>query len=234
MGASLINSSVPPASQILDRLEYLINLVETGSSPSGHQSASQNIRHVIERSEHTPDGNESETHHTHFGSGQDVLDWPIFEGKYDRRWIEALIFDPTLPCNDLSLNEPCTSPRVTDDSIRDRFEDPRQASGLGVGVREDDVPHLVETFLVNVHVKNPIFDPDYLRKMAKDVAEHGFDWKPASCLVVRTVSHLTMHVVTTLTQLAIRLCIGFNIISIRSSSDLDIKQQSIWYRDQPL
>lgn len=120
----------------------------------------------------------------YFGSSQDILDWPVFEGKYDRRWIEALIFDPTLSCDDLS--GPCTSPRVTDDSIRDRFEDPRQASGMGAGVREDDVPHLVESFLLNVHVKNPIFDPEYLRRMGKGVVENGFDWKAPTCLVVRT------------------------------------------------
>ncbi|KAJ4985190.1 vegetative cell wall protein gp1 [Stagonosporopsis vannaccii] len=178
------SASAAPASQIIDRLEYLINLVETGPSSWDGRRASRDGCRNTQRCEPLPDDTESEAHHTYFGSGQDVLDWPIFEGKYDRRWIEALIFDPTLPCNDLSLNEPCTSPRVTDDSIRDIFVDPRQASGLGVGVREDDVPHLVETFLVNVHVKNPIFDPEYLRKMAKDVAEHGFDWKPSSCLVL--------------------------------------------------
>ena len=122
--------------------------------------------------------------HAYFGSGLDVLEWPVFKGNYDRRWIEALIFDPTLPCDD--GHGPCTSPRVTDDSIRDKFDDPRQSSGTGVGIREDDVPHLMEIFLANVHVKNPIFDPAYLRKMAKSVAEHGFDWKAPSCLVVCT------------------------------------------------
>lgn len=177
--------SAAPAGQILDRLEYLISLVESELSPVNKQVGSRHIDHNAQKSQGVPEDSESEAQHAYFGSGQDVLDWPVFEGKYDRRWIEALIFDPTLPCNDLSLNEPCTSPRVTDDSIRDRFEDPRQGSGLGVGVREDDVPHLVETFLVNVHVKNPIFDPEYLRKMAKAVTEHGFDWKPSSCLVVR-------------------------------------------------
>ena len=120
----------------------------------------------------------------YFGSSESILGWPIFEGKYDRRWIESLIFDPTLPCH--NLFEQPTSPRVADDSVRDRFEDPRQNSSKGPGVREEDVPRLVETFLLRVHVKNPIFDPEYLRKMARTVVEDGFDWKASSCLVVRS------------------------------------------------
>lgn len=159
--------------------------MENGTSPIKKLVQDHDVGYNPLKARSTQNEDEVETQYAYFGSGQDVLDWPVFEGRYDRRWIEALIFDPTLPCNDLSLNEPCTSPRVTDDSIRDKFDDPRQSSGLGVGVREDDVVHLVETFLVNVHVKNPIFDPEYLRKMAKAVAEHGFDWKPSSCLVVR-------------------------------------------------
>lgn len=201
-------AAAAPANQILERLEYLISLVEpssgftrsthvndcnidsnslaeyppASSSFNGHRAST-----VTEapRSEAASDDNEAETSsHAYFGSGQDVLDWPVFEGKYDRQWIEALIFDPTLPCDDLS--GPCTSPRVTDDTIRNTYQDPRQASGVGVGVREDDVLQLVETFLVNVHVKNPIFDPEYLRDMARRVAEHGFNWQASSCLVVRS------------------------------------------------
>lgn len=200
-------NSAAPASQILDRLEYLIGLVESGPTPSygtdGHSvngnrvdlamsmpNLSGSVPHDNTSLHESaaadcPESDSAEvTREAYFGSSQDILDWPIFEGRYDRRWIEALIFDPTLSFDGLS--GPCTSPRVTDDSIRDRYEDPRQASGVGAGVREDDVPNLVESFLVNVHVKNPIFDPEYLRRMAKGVVENGFDWKAPSCLVVRT------------------------------------------------
>lgn len=198
-------AAAAPASQILERLDYLITLVEPCSGIVGVRRASSRetvgvplVRHLRAsyssngrrasttalRSDVASEDNESDTpRHAYFGSGQDILDWPVFEGRYDRRWIEALIFDPTLPCIDLS--GPCTSPRVTDDTTRNTYKDPRQASGLGVGVREDDVLHLVEAFLVNVHVKNPIFDPEYLRSMAKGVAEDGFNWQASSCLVVR-------------------------------------------------
>ncbi|KAF2448339.1 hypothetical protein P171DRAFT_353501 [Karstenula rhodostoma CBS 690.94] len=120
--------------------------------------------------------------HEYFGSSEDVLGWSIFAGKYDRRWIEALIFDPTLPSDDLSGTP--TSPRVHDDSLRNKFEDPRQGSRVDPDLRKEDVPHLVEAFLLNVHVKNPIFDPNYLRSMAKAVVDHGFNWEASSCLVL--------------------------------------------------
>lgn len=198
-------ATVAPAHQILERLEYLIGLVEPSTrTAEGSQCISSNIHDAlasrtkethdingsqpstataISKSDITADDEEAErSKHNYFGSGQDVLDWPVFEGKYDRRWIEALIFDPTLPCDDLS--GPCASPRVTDDTIRDTYRDPRQASGVGIGVREDDVPHLVEAFLLNVHVKNPIFDPAYLRGLGRTVAEHGLSWQASSCLVV--------------------------------------------------
>jgi hypothetical protein len=48
------------------------------------------------------------------------LEWPIFENKYDRRSIEALIFDPTLVIN--GIDEATTSPKVTDDSLREKLK----------------------------------------------------------------------------------------------------------------
>lgn len=201
--------SAAPANQILDRLEYLISLVESGStrgygvsrqSGSGVQNdqalgesdlneevqctGTQEVfnTHNYTSEDMAEDIDTRVTRQAHSGSGQDILDWPVFENKYDRRWIEALIFDPTLPCDDLS--GPYTSPSVTSDSTREGYEDPRQSSGTSAGICEDDVLHLVESFLVNVHVKNPIFDPEYLRRMAKVIVENGFNWKAPSCLVL--------------------------------------------------
>lgn len=115
-----------------------------------------------------------------FRSSEDILEWPIFENKYDRRSIEALIFDPTLS----EQEEEITSPRVTDDSLREKFEDPRQSFSIGRGIREEDVFHLLEMFLSNVHSKNPILNPDYLRDMGRLVVKEGFGWTSSSCLVL--------------------------------------------------
>lgn len=124
-------------------------------------------------------------YHDHFGSSEDILEWPVFQGRYDRRWIEARIFDPTLPCDDLYGTS--HTPSFTEDSTPAKCGIARQNYSTGPGVREEDVPQLIDTFLVNVHVKNPIFDPEYLRKMARSVVDDGFDWKAPSCLVVSMI-----------------------------------------------
>lgn len=82
-----------------------------------------------------------------------MLDWPVFagDGTRSRHWIEALIFDPTLPSDDLSRTP--TSPRVIDDSLRNKFEDPRQHPHVNPDICEADVMQLVEAFLLNVHIK---------------------------------------------------------------------------------
>lgn len=200
-----------PGNQVLDRLEYLISLVETRTSPLHiaelkRNSSSAGAEEVGDAStqpspcDHNPHRNRTVTEisqtsakiakdniapipgHEYFGSSEDILEWPIFQGRYDRRWIEARIFDPTLPCDDIYGTS--HTPNFNDNTTPNKCGIARQNASSGPGVREEDVPQLIETFLLNVHVKNPIFDPEYLRKMAKAVVEDGFDWKASSCLVV--------------------------------------------------
>ncbi|CAG5137581.1 uncharacterized protein ALTATR162_LOCUS158 [Alternaria atra] len=185
-----------PTSQILDRLDYLISVVESGSL-AGSIAYGRVGQPTIDANAH-PQSDDTKTNSAtcdvvqdkdmsnhgqeYFGSSEDILGWPIFEGNYNRHWVEARIFDPTFVRDDLHGSP--HSPRVNDDFILDQSEDPRSRSKMGPGVREEDVAHLVEAFLLNVHVKNPIFDPEYLRRMARTVAEDGFDWKASSCLVL--------------------------------------------------
>ncbi|OAL54655.1 hypothetical protein IQ07DRAFT_531020 [Pyrenochaeta sp. DS3sAY3a] len=204
-------SSESSENQVLDRLEYLISLVETRTSPLHiaelkRQSSSGGAEEVGDAStqpspcDHNPHRTSTVTEisqtsakiakdniapipgHEYFGSSEDILEWPIFQGRYDRRWIEARIFDPTLPCDDIYGTS--HTPNFNDNTTPNKCGVARQNSSSGPGVREEDVPQLIETFLLNVHVKNPIFDPEYLRKMAKAVVEDGFDWKASSCLVL--------------------------------------------------
>lgn len=117
------------------------------------------------------------------GSCEDVLNWPIFEGKYRRENIELLIFNP-------GLAERFSDEGIDDDALPVSPLDPRRVKGSvrtqgpGRGVREDDAPKLIQIFLENVHPKNPIVDPKELKRMGKVVAEHGFGWDSQSCLVV--------------------------------------------------
>ncbi|MGI4851480.1 MAG: hypothetical protein ACRYGR_06015, partial [Janthinobacterium lividum] len=46
------------------------------------------------------------------------------------------------------------------------------------------IEHLVENFLANNHIKNPIRDVEQLRNDAKWFAEFGPGWDGKSCLVV--------------------------------------------------
>lgn len=107
------------------------------------------------------------------GTCEDLLDWPIFEGKYDRSETEMLIFNPAL-ARDSQQRIPGFS--VAADSDR--------RSGYDRGIREEDVPGLLDRFLVNVHIKNPILDTNDTMRMGKDIAENGFKWDAPSCLVV--------------------------------------------------
>jgi hypothetical protein len=55
---------------------------------------------------------------------------------------------------------------------------------VGRGIREDDVFHLIDIFLSNVHTKNPILEVDNLREMSRIVGKEDFGWTAPSCLVV--------------------------------------------------
>lgn len=43
---------------------------------------------------------------------------------------------------------------------------------------------LVDSFLLNVHIKNPILDFQRLRKSAANIIQHGFKWDDESCLML--------------------------------------------------
>lgn len=80
------------------------------------------------------------------GSCEDVLNWPIFEGKYRREHIESLIFNPGL-----AERSPCVG--VEDDALPTSPLDPNltrelaRAQGPGRGVREDDALKLIQKIL---------------------------------------------------------------------------------------
>ncbi|KAI5456060.1 hypothetical protein BGZ63DRAFT_367757 [Mariannaea sp. PMI_226] len=210
----------PIKSEILDRLDYLIQLVEPGASsrPANHVPGSSSsrqdtipankaslapylgigsqdqdiswdtddtraVREDLSR-DNEPNGPllSTQTPQTRIGLCEDILEWPIFQGKYDRRRTEALIFDPTLTWH--HADEPMLTAEAIESPRQLEYQDPRQSLSVGRGMREEDIMHLIETFLLTVHIKNPILDPGYLRKTARSVAENGFGWEAQSCLVL--------------------------------------------------
>jgi hypothetical protein len=61
---------------------------------------------------------------------------------------------------------------------------PNRSSKLTV---QQDVLDLIERFLTNVHTKNPIFDSNTLRGIARSTIVKGFGWDAQTCLVVRII-----------------------------------------------
>ncbi|KPM42150.1 hypothetical protein AK830_g4438 [Neonectria ditissima] len=207
-GSCVYHDQANPASQILDRLDYLIQLVESDAptrsldpitnNPQDHVPKPASSTHGLgpqhqDISWDTDDTNAvredltrvnepSVLSQIRIGLCEDILEWPIFEGRYDRKRIEALIFDPALAWN--YTDEPHMSVDGADDAGQSEDKDPRQCLDAGRGVSEEDVMQLVEGFLLNVHIKNPIVDPAYLRNTATSVSNNGFGWKAQSCLVL--------------------------------------------------
>jgi hypothetical protein len=115
---------------------------------------------------------------TNTGKCEDLLEWPVFEGMYHRSETETLIFNP-----DLAREQ---HQQGLDWPVVESNPD-RRAASRG-GVREEDALMHVQSFIENVHIKNPILKIGHLIRMAKDVTEYGFKWDAPSCLVVRTIT----------------------------------------------
>ena len=109
-------------------------------------------------------------------SSNRILTWPIFESKVDHARINTYFFEPhkTLHFE--------TSPSPS--NLHDRPGLPCRTYHSGRGIREEDVPPLVQEFLEKVHIKNPILDPPVLVEMARRVAEEGPKWDESSCLIL--------------------------------------------------
>jgi hypothetical protein len=109
-------------------------------------------------------------------SSNRILTWPIFESKVDHARINTYFFEPH---KTLAFE---TSPSPS--NLHDRPELSCRTYHSGRGIREEDVPPLVQEFLEKVHIKNPILDPPVLVEMARRVAEEGSKWDESSCLIL--------------------------------------------------
>ncbi|KAK3109844.1 hypothetical protein LTR53_016470 [Teratosphaeriaceae sp. CCFEE 6253] len=105
----------------------------------------------------------------HRTSADAVLTWEIFESRYPPSALIGVHFSrqDSGPCQDL-LN--------TDETFTAR-------TGLLVP-NEEQIPALIESFLQNVHTKNPVLDADQLVRQARIVASDGLSWDAWSCLVL--------------------------------------------------
>ncbi|KAL2830036.1 hypothetical protein BDW59DRAFT_29634 [Aspergillus cavernicola] len=169
-------SSFDPASlAILDRVNYAIQLIEQHPSPTG--SSSDSLRTyppgpsepVLEE---TPDEAISKSTENSFlleaqqlqanCASSRLLQWPSLRDLCEPCEVDKLFFNPAPPEESTEAAAPSSSR----------------------GIREEDVPSLIQSFLENVHTKNPILDPNELRNMSRYIGEDGFQWNGPSCLIL--------------------------------------------------
>lgn len=105
---------------------------------------------------------------TAFASADCLLTWPIFAGRWPRDMLSRELLATSFQSAQLG-NDELALPRS-------RHQKP--------GIREEDVPELVDRFLQFVHSKNPIFHIRQVRDHARMIAEDGFGWDAPSCMVV--------------------------------------------------
>ncbi|KAL4751968.1 hypothetical protein BDW72DRAFT_212359 [Aspergillus terricola var. indicus] len=162
---------------ILDRVSYAIRLIEQQPANPDVSSSSDSPR-----TRHVPQQNPGRS--TCLG-----LDLTAPPGEVISRSTEYTFLLETQ-----QLQAKCASGRVLQwPSLRDLC-DPREVDKFFLnrthseyvvekavlfsswGMREEDVPSLIERFLENVHTKNPILDPSELRKLSRRLGENGFQW----------------------------------------------------------
>lgn len=90
-----------------------------------------------------------------------ILQWPIFEGYFEPDCLVNTLFEAESTSGGL---EHLSSSRGTH--------------------QDDEIVWLVDNFLVNTHIKNPILDADTLTEYVQIVVENGAQWDDITCLVV--------------------------------------------------
>jgi hypothetical protein len=106
-------------------------------------------------------------------SADTVLQWAIFQEKYSQDSLINGLFQAQ-DDNSPSLRESSKLP-ISDEDVR----------FTGLHPPDDErIPHLIDSFLQNVHTKNPILDVESLVKHGRKCAQHGVGWDGLSCLVL--------------------------------------------------
>lgn len=177
-------SSPTDASPVLNKSQAVSKHSIHGNSVSCSEDFISSHSHHVD-----PDGLHDSLEFTGLSPGgcEDVLNWHVFEGRYDSTVISSRIFSP----DDSNVSE---QHRLSQSGLHPSNGHQLRCYGPGRGIMEDHIPHLIEKFLVNVHIKNPVLDPDDLKVKAKWTAEHGFGWDSTSCLIVSRTPLTTLTV----------------------------------------
>lgn len=104
----------------------------------------------------------------HKMSADTVLQWEIFDGKYGQNALIGALFQPR-------EGQGSSKSQGVDEVVRT------------TGLRPPDderIPSLIDSFLQNVHTKNPVLDVESLVKHGRKCTEQGIGWDGSSCLVL--------------------------------------------------
>ena len=132
-----------------------------------------------------------------------VLRWEIFEDRYPPSALVGM---------------QCSGGRAQDqDSSNDGETFTVRSSVLAPN--EEQIPSLIESFLRNVHTKNPVLDAEQLLRQARIVASDGLGWDAWSCLVL-------------LAAALGRIAKPFDAaLAIPASPGADLTSDSVWSTD---
>jgi Fungal Zn(2)-Cys(6) binuclear cluster domain len=162
VGAKCISSSVdlsafdPASLKILERLDQL---EERLLSQQQQQSQSASLTDAA-----VPSQPRSQFHSLSTNV-EDVLSWPVFEGRFDTHLDLKSLLRRIPP--DAAVQSPVSETHGVSNGSDSRME-----------------LELLDAFLQHVHVKNPILDEAGIRQMVYRINLEGFGWDAESCLVL--------------------------------------------------
>ncbi|TLS20217.1 uncharacterized protein PpBr36_11496, partial [Pyricularia pennisetigena] len=116
-----------------------------------------------------------------WASCESILRWPALRDLLlpEEQNIQSFVLE-----SDLDFDEVFVSKTSRVQSTRPKFQSPSDADSRRREISEAEIVPLVDKFLMEVHVRNPILDEEELRRYARDVAENGMTWDGKTCLVL--------------------------------------------------
>lgn len=150
------NEAVPP-------------IAVTSSVPLGQIRDRSGSNETFQSAQHFKDFAHIPPHRT---TADEVLIWPIFDNAY-----------PTNSFIQYYLGGSATSINHNGQAIDEEIEIVPYSSEVPP-LDEHKIPHLVNSFLINVHTKNPILDVETLVRKSREYAVRGLGWDGYSCLLL--------------------------------------------------
>lgn len=116
-----------------------------------------------------------------WASCESILRWPALRDLLlpEEQNIQSFVLS-----SDLDFDEVFVPKKTGIQSTLPRFQSPSDADSPRRRISEVEIVPLVDKFLMEVHVRNPILDEEELRRHARDVAGNGMGWDGKTCLVV--------------------------------------------------